>query len=235
MNELQDISTGDIIDAISPLIDDGRITGTVRVDGILILNSGNQNVTDLNIVTYDEYGFSDHDQYGCVRIRAIDEYVADWLANGDVFQVEAAEKSSQHYGILVPDREYTDEQRKNVYANNQGLWLMNVGLRLGQFAMYGDRYYNTRTDETASKLTPEQRYSRQWRRNPNYRGETVANHRSVGWGNAVDPRSPLWKEYMTEKLPAEVIRRMEQAVDVARRRAEDGPNVVRPKFVKGQP
>ena len=137
-----DLSSEEIIDALGPLIDSGRLTGKLFVDDVLVLDSNEQDRTEPDRVTYDEFGFSAHDDYGCVRIKAVDELLRDWMATGDEFEQAAARSTSERFGILVPGREYTDQQLKQVRANNQSQWSFG-GAQFGQFGIYGGRYYNT--------------------------------------------------------------------------------------------
>lgn len=223
-----DLTTEDIINGLMPLINDDRLTGKLAVDGVLVLDTQAGSIVDPIIPEYDNYGFSlEQSAHGCVRMKPLDERIADWLANGDEFQKAVAESTPQWLGLLIKGREYTDEQVKQISANNQAGFMFTGGLTMQPFCLFGDLYIHKETGETASRLTPQNRASRMWKRNPNYRGAIVPNHRAIGWGNNVYPDWPDWEEHMTVEFPVAVLAQMDRLADRARE-AAGYPNAVHP-------
>jgi len=217
-----ELSTGQIIDWMTPLIDEGRITGTIYADGVMVVEQGEAG--ELTDPKYDKYGFSAHDEYGCVLIQKVEDLYAGWIESGDTHEKALAmQEKGKYYGLLIPGREYTDEQMEQVHANNQKYWMPYVGLMFATYNLYGDRYMNKRTGETANAMTAEMQYSRNWMTNPNYMGARVPNHVGVGWGNFVDRRHPDWEKNIANRLPEELIYRSKQGVESARREANRDP------------
>lgn len=220
------ITTNEIIEGLAPLIDDGRITGHVLVDGVTVLDDMQQVGTRPAPPQYDEYGFSTPDEFGCVRIKSVDEHFDDWAANGNDIQKSMAERRSEYFGILIPGREYAAGVAELIAENSRSLWQwLGNKPKFAPFAYFNDRYINPETGETAASLTFNQQITRKWRINDDYRGESIPNHTAIGYGNKVRLDNPDWVEYMTVKLPAAIIKRAVEGAEIARRKAEN-PNAV---------
>jgi hypothetical protein len=222
------VSTDQIIEALNPLIEDNRLTGRILVDGILILDSDEQGVVDPPVAPtdYDQWGFSEQDVYGCVRVKAIDEFFQSWLDDGDEFEKSYAESADQWYGIKVKDQEYPEDVERELNLNITDCWSLYASVpMIRSFVLHGPRYFNPTTGEYSDKMPIQEGPSRRpvvgWRGNPAFRGEAIVNHAAVGWGNAAYPQHPDWEEYMTVRFPAYVIDHAEKVTAAARRRAAE--------------
>ncbi len=225
-----------IVDGLEPLIDSGRLTGKLFVDGVLVLDTEAGSVVDplpaLN--EYDHYGFSiEQSAYGFVRIKVVDEHIADFLANGDEFQIEIAKRQHQWFGLMVRGRDYTAEETKQMALNSNRMFFIH---RDTNFQIYGMRWLNKVFGNTQDTVSRADRKSGEWIRNPNHKGDIVPNHLSPGrYGNMTFPKHPSWEEYMVEKWPAVLVARMDRLAAKAKETHEWNlahPNAVRPVFLK---
>jgi hypothetical protein len=228
-NEFE-LSTGAIVDAISPLIAKGRLTGEIYVDGMLVLETDTPSPVTTTSLVYDEYGFSPHNENGCVRIKVIEELLDSWVNSDDEYEREIADTPHPWYGIRVPGREYTAEQGRQLNANAQNLWMIGMGQPVfGKFYVFGDRYKNTQTGETANTLTQAQRYDRAWRLNYDNIEEAIPNHRAIGWGNYMDPNHPNWAEAM-KTITETLLKGMKGRPIALRKYANRNPHARLPSF-----
>lgn len=105
--DLNDFTTEQIKTALQGLVDAGRLVGTVYVDGALAVNTGINPVPE-----WDENGWSIETRHNglCVRNRAVEMFLDDLAANGDKFDKAAAAEAPHWFAVMLPWREYTDEQ-----------------------------------------------------------------------------------------------------------------------------
>ena len=96
------------------------------------------------------------------------------------------------------------------------------------FHIYGDRYINKKTGETANTLTRAQRHDRAWKVNYDSAGAAVPNHVAVGWGNYADPNHPNWEMAMAINAPKEAVYLLTEKAASARKAAGYGDNAFHP-------
>ncbi len=225
-----------IIDGLEVLIDTGRLTGKLYVDDVLVLDTEAGSVVDPipEINKYDEFNFSiEQSVHGAIRMKPVDELIADWLVNGNEFQIEIAKRQHQWFAFMVKGREYTDEQTKQIANNINRMFFVH---RDSNFQLYGMRWLNKISGALQDTVSRADRASGEWTRNPNYKGDIVPNHLSPGrYGSIPFPTHELWEEYMVEKYPAAIVAQMHKRADKAKANHEWNlahPNAVRPVFVK---
>ncbi len=226
-------TTDEIINALEPIIPD-RISGKVYVDGVLIVDTESQSVVDIPVSSYDEFGFSQPDSFGCVRIEKVDERIAAWLGSDNEFRRKVAQEQSQWFGILLPGWDYDDEVDQRIWRNTAYHAVMSA--RLGGPVIEGFRFYNSRyvhleTGELKNSLTSADRRTRKWGRNENYQGDIIPNHSSVAWGNLAKPDHPSWATRFVPEVAKDVLDRMRRKAHSLQKQAErEADGVVAPDF-----
>ncbi len=227
-----------IANGLRPLIEEGRIEGIIVIDGEPFVDTmlGSDVIVPMD-PQYDEYGFSfEQSPFGCVRMQVVDKRIKAWLVSGDPVLVIAATNFRPWFGIMVKDREYTDEQVKQIGLNNQKGMFAGLGTPL--FIEYGGRYLVVETGETLDKLGSH-RYSnpRDWTLNPNHSLGVVPNHSAVSGSNFANPEHPEWENFATKTLPNLIMSRWDEGIAINRARvklAADHPNAVVPIVSPGR-
>jgi len=91
-----------------------------EVDGeIVVVGPDDQSPgqTPIDPDQYDENGFSIEMKHGCVRHKAVDEYLAA-MAIGDEFQRDQAKTAPRWFAVFI-DRDYDEVTRKLLIRNYQ--------------------------------------------------------------------------------------------------------------------
>jgi len=107
--DMQDFTTEQIRTALMALVDSGRLSGEIYVDGRLIVATTEPNPAQI----WDDNGFSIATLHNglCVRSRACEMLLDDLAANGDEFDKAAAAQAPHFFAMMVPGREYTFDQQ----------------------------------------------------------------------------------------------------------------------------
>lgn len=215
-------TTEEIINVLEPLIEEGRLTGTGYLDGVLLFDTDSQGVVDAPVSLYDEWGFSVADEFGCVRIQKVDERIAAWLASDNKFRVKTAKEQSQYFGILVPGADLSDEVQERLMKNTAYHSFMSGrgGMVIDPFRHYNSRYIHLDTGETKDKLNDTDRRSHRWGINKAYQGDVIPNHSSVAWGKLARPDHPSWATRFVPAVTKTVFSLMNRKANALRKQAE---------------
>jgi len=220
-------STDEVINFLEPLIPD-RLSGKVFVDGVLIADTEAGAVIDQPVAAYDQWGFSSPDEFGCVRIQAVDDEINSWLADSDKFKRQIAAEQAQWFGILHPNHDLPEDVAKRV-RQNTAIRAFASGyidsIVFGNFRFFNPRYINLETGELKEELTIVDRRSRDWSRNRNYQGDAIPNHAAVSWGNFAQPSHPRWAERFVPGIALQVFDLWDRrliSLKLAEQRAIDG-------------
>lgn len=218
---MDELTTGQLIDVMGPFLDDGRITGTVYIDGVMVADTDADSAVDPAGVDWDKYGLGPHDEYGCCQVEAVEELRDKWLESGDKFEQEVAALQAQYYGVPIPGRQYTPEQEMLLNQNVQRLWgwggFGKSKFMFSKFHRFNERFAHKVTLEPKASLTAAERYSKEYTRNPNYVGDSVPNHAGVGRGNWMDPEHPDWENNIAGELAMAIVQKMNEHADRLRR------------------
>lgn len=234
--DIRGMSPYQIIVALTPLVEAGRLSGQIYVDDVLMLDSEANNAVDPpEAGEYDQYGFSAHDEYGCVRIQGVDIRIAEWLENGDDFQRQVAQSQPQWYGIPIKGRQYDPEVERNLYKNIENWFALGIigsnALRIEKFYSLNPRFVNRNTGEVKDDLTNAEWKSKEWGHNPDYFGAVVPNHATVARGNWSNVEHELWETKVANAVADVVLHEMDQTVSALKRRAADkAAGNIRPGF-----
>jgi len=110
MNEI--MTTGEVMALMGSFGD--RLSGKILVDGVLYMDTVAQAATERVVREWDEWGYSSGNDLDCVQIKEVERHKTEWLVSGDEFKIQAAQEQSQFYGIMIPGREYSDENKERL-------------------------------------------------------------------------------------------------------------------------
>ncbi len=207
-----DLDTDQIMDFLSPLVEDEIITGKAWINGILFVDSYAQAVLAPTPETpeYDQlhYGLKMTD-LGCILIEQVNDRIDNWLQNGTDFQKEIAAATSRFYAVLLP-RNYTDLQKYHQYKAANSLFFYFGGIKFGLFYQHIENYFNG-TGETRYWLTTAEKRSGEWTRHSYTRGDIIPNTTAIGGGN-LPTLDDDWEEQFGSLVPNAILDRMDRRV-----------------------
>lgn len=213
---------------IAELLSSGRLQSPkIILDGMVIYDEDGQGQIDPDPSEYDALGFSlETSPVGAVRIKSVDEKIAEWAADKDPLKRKVAQKTSQWYLVnLQGIREYNIDQewqwRNNVLNAFAFIWSQSAAAPVVEFdsAKYisetGERLeYTMRLEH----LPVQQR--RQFERNPVFAKTTVPNHSILLMGNDMSENHPGYDDYL--KTVAQIaLRGMETSLERERKIADN--------------
>ncbi len=181
MNE--ELTTGQVIDALDPYM--SRLSGIVYVDTVLVLDTEADAVVEEESISYDDWGFSDPDKWGCVQNRDLNEAIKDMLENGNEFEQEAARGQSQWLCVIIPNRPYDSDVKRNLYQNMMKAHFIPRDRNTPYTLMWFTDF-----DEDGKS------------------GGVVPNHMTVGRGNFGNPAHSKWESVYVAEMAAFIIKKM---------------------------
>lgn len=125
MDEFEQVSTDQLVALLLALIESGRLSGTIKIDGMVFHDDDAENAVEGQFVSgYDPNGISyEYSPAGGARVEGIDLLVAEWIMSGDPAKEQIARETPQYYFISFPDdRNMSAEQlwqcRTNINHNS---------------------------------------------------------------------------------------------------------------------
>lgn len=230
----------DLLPSITELIvSSPRVTGQLFLDGALVLDSEAQAVVEDEVSDFDkEFGISlETNEYGCVRLEAVEQHIAELLASDDQIENKVGAEASQFYGFMVPGYEYNDFQRDQISKNSETLFAMSIvdhGIVTLPFQRFNERFMNQTTGETkddrptSAELRGDRLGNNRWVRNPDYNAGIVPNTLAVRLGNFSNPDDPAWADEFGSQVGQVMVDKINKALDNAVRGVGDpyGPDGV---------
>ncbi len=233
-----EVTMEELLELIEGLIAAGRITvvnNKLFVDNSLVMDPDAANVVDPSVPLYDEHGISTaSNEYGALRLRAVDERIAADLVSTDPILVQVATAFPQFYFINIDRGEATAEETwlRNSNINKQSFlsaWLKRY--LMPAYLWANAKWVNKRTGVTLEfqgLLTNEQHYSGEYEKTPGWdktQGR-LENHLTYSMGVFSGFRThPKYESDYLAKAEAHAITKYEKTVVGARKaaaRVDDG-------------